>query len=212
MDTTELLTLFRAEMRDQELPYLFEDEAVYTYINAAQVEFCRLTEGIEDGRSFKLSVVPGTEWYPLNKRILKLRKAYNAATGRPVEIVNQERAEQAGIRFDGRTGPLKALVAGIEKGALRAWPLPSEAAEVALEVFRLPKPVGEGDALEIDDQHHLSLLYWAKHLAYDTHDAEIFDRHKADDYEVKFRTYCTRAKAEQGRARRQVGAVQYGGL
>lgn len=211
MDTTELLTLFRAEMRDQELPYLFEDEAVYTYINAAQVEFCRLTEGIEDGRSFKLSVVPGTEWYPLNKRILKLRKAYNAATGRPVEIVNQERAEQAGIRFDGRTGPLKALVAGIEKGGLRAWPLPSEAAEVALEVFRLPDPVGAGDTLEIDDQHHLPLLYWAKHLAYDTHDAEIFDRRKADDYEVKFRTYCARAKAEQGRARRQVSTVQYGG-
>ena len=212
MDTTELLTLFRVEMRDQELPYLFEDEAVYTYINAAQVEFCRLTEGIEDGRSFKLSVIPGTEWYPLNRRILKLRKAYFTATGRPVEIVNQERAEQAGIRFDGRTGPLKALVAGVEKGALRAWPLPSEAAEVALEVFRLPDPVGEGDALEIDEQHHMALLLWVKHLAYDTHDAEIFDRRKADDYELKFRDYCARARIEQSRARRQVGSTQYGGL
>lgn len=212
MDTTDLLTLFRAEMRDQEAPYLFEDEAVYTYINAAQVEFCRLTEGIEDGRSLKLRVVPGTEWYRLDARVMKLRKAYDTTTGRPVEVVNQERAEQAGVRFDGRTGPLKALVAGIEKNALRAWPLPSEPAEVALEVLRLPKPVGEGDALEIDDQHHLPLLYWAKHLAYDTHDAEIFDRRKADDYEVKFRAYCARAKAEQGRARRQVGTVQYGGL
>lgn len=128
MDTTELLALFRVEMRDQELPYLFEDEAVYTYINAAQVEFCRLTEGVEDGRSFKLSIDPGIEWYPLDKQVLKLRKAYNAATGRPVEIVNQERAEQAGIRFDGRIGPLKALVAGIEKGFIlaasvtRRWP------------------------------------------------------------------------------------------
>ena len=111
-----------------------------------------------------------------------------------------------------KAGPLKALVAGIEKGALRAWPLPSEVAEVALEVFRLPKPVGAGDALEIDDQHHVPLLYWAKHLAYDTHDAEIFDRHKADDYAVKFRTYCVQARVEQTRARRQVGSPQYGGL
>ena len=63
MDTTELLGLFRAEMRDQEQPYLFADETVYAYINAAQVEFCRLTEGIEDGRSIKLNVVPGVEWY-----------------------------------------------------------------------------------------------------------------------------------------------------
>ena len=98
MDTTELLGLFRAEMRDQEQPYLFADETVYAYINAAQVEFCRLTEGIEDGRSVKLSVVPGVEWYPLNKRVLKLRKAYFTATGRPVEVINQERAEQQGVR------------------------------------------------------------------------------------------------------------------
>ena len=45
----------------------------------------------------------------------------------------------------------------------------------------------------------------------DEFDAETFDRRKADDYEVKFRAYCARAKAEQGRARRQVGTVQYGG-
>ena len=212
MDTSELLALFRAEMRDEELPYLFADETVYAYINAAQVEFCRLTEGIEDGRSFKLSIAPDVEWYALNKRILKLRKACFTGTGRPVDIVNQERAEQGGIRFDGRSGPLKALVAGIEKGTLRAWPLPNEAAEVALDVFRLPKPVGEGDSLEIDDQHHMALLYWVKRLAYDTHDTETFDRRKSEDYELKFRAYCARARIEQSRARRQVGSTQYGGL
>ena len=212
MDTTELLALFRAEMRDEELPYLFADETVYAYINAAQVEFCRLTEGIEDGRSFKLSIAPGVEWYALNKRILKLRKAYFTSTGRTIDVVNQELAGQGGIRFDGRSGPLQALVAGIEKGTLRAWPLPNEAAEVALDVFRLPKPVGEGDSLEIDEQHHMALLYWVKRLAYDTHDAETFDRRKSEDYELKFRAYCTRARIEQTRARRQVGSVQYGGL
>lgn len=212
MDTTELLGLFRAEMRDSVEPYLFADETIYSYINAAQVEFCRLTEGIEDGRSFKLSIVPGTEWYALSKRILKLRKACFTSTGRPVDVVNQERVEQGGIRFDGRPGPLKALVAGIEKGMLRAWPLPNEAAEVALDVFRLPKPVGEGDSLEIDEQHHMALLYWAKRMAYDTQDADIFDRRKVEEYELRFRDYCARARAEQVRARRQVGSVQYGGL
>lgn len=212
MDTTELLGLFRAEMRDEEEPYLFPDSQVYAYINAAQVEFCRLTEGIEDGRTFKLDIVPGTEWYALNKRILKLRKAYFTSTGRPVDIVNQERAEQGGIRFDGRPGPLKALVAGIEKGMLRAWPLPNEAAEVALDVFRLPKPVGEGDQLEIDEQHHMHLLHWAKHLAYGVHDLETYDKRKSEEYEARFRTYCARARAEQVRARRQVGSVQYGGI
>ena len=212
MDTTELLTLFRAEVRDQEVPYLFENEQVYAYINAAQLEFCRLTEGIEDGRSFKLAGVPGQEWYPIDKRVLKLRKAYFTATGHPVEVVNQEKAEPLGIRFDGRPGPTKALVAGIQKGMLRAWPLPNEAAEIALDVFRLPKPVGEGDQLEIDEQHHIYLLHWVKHLAYSVHDAETFDRRRAEEYEAKFRAYCARARDEQTRARRQVSTVMYGGL
>lgn len=212
MDTTELLNLFRAEVRDQEAPYLFENEQVYAYINAAQLEFCRLTEGIEDGRSFKLAVVPGQEWYPIDKRVLKLRKAYFTATGRPVEVVNQEKAEPLGIRFDGRSGPAKALVAGIQKGMLRAWPLPNEAAEIALDVFRLPKPVGEGDQLEIDEQHHIYLLHWVKHLAYSVQDADTFDRRRAEEYEAKFRAYCARAREEQSRARRQVSTVVYGGL
>jgi hypothetical protein len=199
-------------MRDQEAPYLFENEQVYAYINAAQLEFCRLTEGIEDGRSLKLAVVPGQEWYPVDKRVLKLRKAYFTTTGRPVEVVNQEKAEPLGIRFDGRPGPVKALVAGIQKGMLRAWPLPNEAVEVALDVFRLPKPVGEGDQLEIDEQHHIYLLHWAKHLAYGVHDLETYDRRKSEEYEMRFRTYCARAREEQIRARRQVSTVMYGGL
>lgn len=212
MDTTELLNLFRTEIRDLEQPYLFQDEQVYAYINAAQVEFCRRTQGIEDGRTFKLNIVPGEEWYALNKRVLKLRKAYFTATGRPVEVINQERAEQQGVRFDGRPGPLKVLVAGIQKDSLRAWPLPNEAVEVTLDVFRLPKPVGEGDQLEVDEQHHMALLHWVKHLAYSMHDADAFDRTKAAEHEAKFITYCERADAEQTRYRRQVGTVQYGGL
>ena len=212
MDTTELLNLFRTEVRDLEQPYLFQDEQVYAYINAAQVEFCRRTQGIEDGRTFKLNVVPGEEWYALNKRILKLRKAYFTATGRPVEVINQERAEQQGVRFDGRPGPLKVLVAGIQKDSLRAWPLPNEAVEVTLDVFRLPKPVGEGDQLEVDEQHHMALLHWVKYLAYGVNDTETFDRRKSEEYEAKFIAYCERADAEQTRYRRQVGTVQYGGL
>lgn len=39
MDATQLLDLFRVEMRDNEEPYLFESETIYSYIDAAQVEF-----------------------------------------------------------------------------------------------------------------------------------------------------------------------------
>lgn len=111
-----------------------------------------------------------------------------------------------------------AFVVGHEPAGLRLLGLHfgrdrrAEAAEVALDVFRLPKPVGEGDSFEIDEQHHMALLYWVKRLAYDTQDADAFDRRKSEDYEAKFRGYCAQARVEQTRARRQVGSTQYGGL
>lgn len=211
MNATELLDLLRAEVRDNAVPYLISDEVLYAYINDAQNWFCRLTEGIEDARSFVVDVVPGVEWYPINRRILKPRRAYDIVTGRPVPLVSLERAGAAGISFAGTSGPLCVFVTGAEKNALRAWPVPTQSVKVQLEVFRLPKTVGEGDLLEIDDQHHLPLLLWAKHLVYGTEDADLFDRRKAEEYESKFHTYCAYAKAEQGRARHQAGAVQYGG-
>ena len=204
MDTTELLNLFRVELRDQEQPYLYADETIYAYINAAQVEFCRLTEGIEDGRSFKLNIAPGTEWYPINKRILKLRKAYRADTGRPVEILNQERTEQRGVRFDGRTGPLKALVAGIEKSTLRAWPIPDETVEVVLDVFRLPKQdiSGPDDECEVDDLHVPTLMHYALYRAYSRPDPDTMDRVRSQYFREQFDAACVRATREQGRARK----------
>lgn len=212
MDTTQLRNTFRAEFFDAVEPYLVSDALVYAYIDEAQKKFCRLTEGIEDGRSFSLAVAPGTEWYALDKSILKLRKAVDTATGRPVEVVAQEKADAYGVRFDGRPGVLKAFVSGIEKGMLRAWPMPQTNVTVALETFRLSLTVEKGDELEIDEQHHLPLLMWVKHKAYGIHDSEVYDARKSAEYETEFVAYCAEAKKEQTRARHSAGSVVYGGL
>jgi hypothetical protein len=153
--------------------------------------------------------------YPTSKLILKVRTITRTDTGRVVEVVNAERAAARGIYFDGHTGPFKVLVAGLDKSALRAYPVPSEAVTLNLSVFRLPlKPVTDAgdEALEIDEQHHLALLIWAKHKAYGKQDAETLDQRKADAFEQKFYTYCAAARTEQERARRVVGAVAYGGI
>ena len=212
MNTTELRDTFRSEFFDTQAPYLVSDQLVYTYIDDAQKMFCRLTEGIEDGRKFKLEVKATTEWYTLSKAILKLRRASEIATGRPVPPIAAEAIDQLGIRFDGRTGPLKALVTGIEKGKVRVWPVPAVDTPVQLEVFRLPNTVAAGDDLEIDEQHHLALLLWVKHKAYAIHDAETYDRAKSEDYEFRFRNYCASARTEQNRARHSAGTVAYGGI
>lgn len=212
MTAKELLVLLRTEISDLVEPYLWSDPLLYSYIDDAQKQFCRLTEGVEDGRSFKVSVTAGKEWYTLSPKILKLRKVVNAATGRELKVINVERMTAEGLYFNGRTGPIQALVTGIEKHSARAWPLPDTETLLHLSVFRMPETITASDEPEIDEQHHRHLLMWAKHLAYDVQDSEVFDRRKSEDYDLRFRDYCAASRREQERARRVVGSTIYGGI
>lgn len=212
MNTTELLALFRTEVSDNALPYLWSDAFIYTYIDEAQKQFCRLTEGIEDSRSYTLGIKVGTIWYDIDPNILKIRSAHDSATGKEIPIVASEKMTNAGLWFDGGTGPLKVLIAGLEKGALRALPIPNVASTVELRTFRLPADVAAGDDFEIDAQHVLNLLYWVKYRAYSVQDADAGDKGRAELNRKEFELYCARARAEQGRLRRPVSTVAYGGI
>ncbi len=218
MNSSELLDLFRREVSDVEAPYLWSDEEVFSYIDDAQKWFCRRTYGIADARTtevVKLNIVPDTEWYSLHKSILYIRKATRDDTGAPVNLRTPEQADSAGIRFTSDKGVLRALVLGLDASAARTVPIPSETVTVSLVVFRLPlvKISDLGDQeLEVDEQHHNSLLLWMKHRAYDKQDAETFDKRKSEDYRTKFYAYCAGAKQEQDRANRVLGTVEYGGI
>lgn len=130
MTSGDLLELFRDEMADQATPYLWGDDLVFGYINDAQNRFCRLTDGISDATTAavtQIAIAPAAQWYPYHSSITKLRQAYRADTGAPVDIINQEDMPTRGWRFDGSTGPLRALVLGIEAEQLRAYPVPHDA-------------------------------------------------------------------------------------
>jgi hypothetical protein len=213
MNTTELLALARAELYDIETPYLWSDAMLYTYIDDAQKQFCRLTYGIEDARSFKITIkADGTEWYAIDPAILKIRDASDASTGDDVPLIASEKMRQQGLKFDGNQGPLRALITGLEKGYVRTHPKPNTASVVELHVFRLSEDVAAGDDFEIDPQHHINLLDWVKKRAYSVQDAETSDPRKAAEHEQAFKVYCAAAKVEQSRARRPVSTVAYGGL
>lgn len=213
MTNTDLLATFRLEVYDTVAPYLWSDSLVYTYIDDAQKEFCRLTYGIEDSRSFKLTV-PGdgtTEWFAIDPAILKLRSAVDA-NGVNVPLVSVEKMDTAGLKFDGSKGAIRALITGLDKGYVRAVPIPNIAATVYLRTFRLPADMGVGDDFEIDAQHVLNLLLWVKYRAYSVQDAEARDDKKAATNKALFEQYCEKAKAEQGRLRRPVSVTTYGGI
>jgi len=212
MNTTELLGVFREEVFDLAAPYLWSNALIYRYIDDAQKQFCRDTYGIADARNFLITTVAGTEWYDLDARVLKIRGATEQATGRDVAMVPAEKTASQYIRFDGSVGPIKALVTGLEKNVLRAWPKPNQVQTINLSVFRLPVDVAAGDEFEIDAQHVLPLLLWVKHKAYDVQDTEVFNPQASDKYRAKWDAYCAKALNEQSRASHVVGTVVYGGI
>lgn len=128
MTSSDLLNLFRAEMRDAATPYLWGDTEFFGYLDEAQTRFCRDTSGIADARTpavTKLNLVPGTDWYATDNSILNVRKITRADTGLPVRMLTAEQADQANVVFLATlTGPLKAVVLGIEPHAVRVTPMP----------------------------------------------------------------------------------------
>lgn len=212
MTTTELLALFRTEVFDLEVPYLWSDDLIYGYIDLAQKQFCRDTNGIMDSRKFKITIVPGTEWYTFSTDILKLRDAIDQATGKDMPIISVEKMAENDMKFDGNTGFTKALISGLEESTLRAWPVPNVASVIELRTFRLPATVVSGDDFEIPEQHQRYLLNWVKHLAYDVQDTETYDKAASDKYKARHDAYCVKAKGEQNRVRRPVSTVTYGGI
>lgn len=217
MTSNELLSTFRREMRDTVEPYLWASEDVYRYIDDAQKMFCRLTDGISDATTpevVDIAVAIGDTWLDLHPSILKIRSAHRASDGRPVTVLNYEDLPTLGLRFDGTSGDLCTVIAGMEEDKLRLTKLAIAADTLRLLVFRLPivDIDGADQELEIPSQHHYHLLEWVKSLALLKQDAETFDKAKSEEHEGRFRAYCARAKQEQQMKRHKVRVVRYGGL
>lgn len=215
MDTGELLGLLRRELGDIAKPYLWSDEDLTYYLDDAQKMFARKTDGIPDATTpavTQLAIVPGVEWYPLHPKVKKVRTATRRSDGRRMEVLTPETAERNGVRFNGTQGPVRVIVQGFEDRKLRVWPTPTAADTIELAVFRLPLTSLTDTDPEIQEEHHMHLLTWAKSRAYLKQDAETYDRRQAEDNEARFLGYCEEVLREQSKLRRSTGTTAYGGL
>lgn len=225
MDSTALLALFRADVRDDAAPYLWSDTEILSYIDDAQKMFCRLQGGIADSSSALtlLEISAGDQFADYDPRILKLRAAYREVDGRNLELLNFEdmqfrQAEsdygyRPGFRIDNSEGELRALVLGMEANKVRLVRIPTDDYDIRLVVYRLPLEdiTAEDLPLEIDEVHHRHLLHWMKHLAHQKQDAETYDRGRAEQFRVEFTDYCDRAKAEREKREHKYRTIMYGG-
>ena len=208
MTTTELLAIFRSEVADEQLPYLWSDALIYSYIDDAQKQFCRLTYGIPDARAFTISLVAATEWYALDAEIMEILGAFDSM-GRSIPVMTRNENLARNVVFDGRTGFPQAFFKGMEKGFLRAYPIPIASGTVSLETRRLPATVSSGSSFEIDAQYQLGLVAWVKHKAYSKQDSETADPELSKRYFDEFNAYCQRSRIEIGRLNRKVAVVKF---
>lgn len=227
MKSDGLLELFRKEVNDLRDPPLWTDDEVYSYMDDAQKMFCRLGGGIADSSTPEITIVSATEdeeFSDIDPRILKIRSARRASDQRRVDILNFEDLEsmnpiddygiQHNFTLTSRSGPITAMVVGMEQDRVRWISIPQADEDILLIVYRLPLETisKEGQNLEIQEQHHRHLMHWMKALAYQKQDAETFDRGKAAEFESRYLTYVRQANEERGRREHKYRTVGYGGI
>lgn len=230
-----LLEFWRKQVSDEAAPYLWDDEEALLFAIDAQDVFVREMGGISvntvaaatDLTNLYLhdldvtANVPTTAFSPY---ILRIRSAKLLTGKRGLSIISeadigQMRVDDYGFVApkyldDTDIGTVQAAVIGVEDGKLRWWRVPSTSDTCRLHVYRLPYPriATQESALEIDEQHHIHLVKWMKHLAYSKEDAETYDKKLADSNQAAFMAYCSKARDEKDRQRFKPRVVHYGGL
>lgn len=112
------------------------------------------------------------------------------------------------------TGTPKAYVADYVAKQLRLVPIPVATDTLEISAVTVPRsPLArDTDVCVFEDPEDLRLLlHFAKSLAYDKQDADVFDKTTADRYEAKFEAGAAKREQEINRLRRTPGTVRYNG-
>lgn len=222
----ELIEAWRTDVLDDVEPFLWSRAEALRYAEAAYRRFVRLTGGIHDFTSplTRVDIVAGQELADVSPLILRFDKAMRESDGREITIANWTdqalmRRDDYGVSSflynDRAPGEVRYMVIGSEVGKVK-WVSPPAADDVALlQVYRLPLAhiVDETHTLsEVNEDYHIHLLDWMKHLAYLKRDTETYNKRASDEHRAAFIQSCAEAKAEMDRYRSKVRVVQYGGL
>ena len=227
MTSDELYDLFRKDVVDTVEPYLWSDSEVYAYMNDAYTMFVRLTGGIPDFLTDDvclLTAASGEPYSSLHPSILYVRQASLDSTGDTVRIINAQDIERLNdedfgmlrrLNQNTTIGKVKYMVIGIQQDLVRWVNVPDDIYEIRLLVERLPLVPITGAGQELADvkaHHHIHLLKWMRHLAYNKQDAETFNKLKSDAEKAEFEAYCYLAKREKDKQKHKVRVVAYGGI
>lgn len=213
MNSTDLLEFWRAQISDEQRPYLWSDDEAWVYMDQAQKQLCRWTEGIPDASTPDVVTVPvetGEIFAQVHASILTFRQAVLLSSGNLLDILNHTDVR----KWDNASGNVTAMIVGLERNKVRWDKTPTVDDEVTLLVHRLPLCDIEGpdQAFEVDAWHIPQLTYWMSHLAFQKPDTETFDKKAAERAYAQFKAYCDQVAAEQNRYKQKPRSIVYGGI
>lgn len=226
MDSTGLVETFRSEIVDTTKPYLWSDTEVLRYANEAYRMFVRLTGGISDFTSdaCTVDIVAGEPLADLHPSVMRVMSATRRSDTHPLQILNStdlskmrssDYGQMKQLVMDDKTGPVRYMMLGMQRGVVRWIQVPEVADTVDLHVYRLPldQITDFGQELsEVDEDHHFKLVDWMKHLAYKKPDLDGFNPKGSEQCKRDFENYCAFVRAEWERYKHKTRVVSYGGL
>lgn len=234
-----LIDYFRKQVSDEAAPYLWDDTESLLFAIDAQDMFVRKIGGIScntvaaasDPSNLQLHdlvLTANTPYTAFSPYILRIRSGKLLTAKLGVEFISEYEVPRSSIQShdydntvrvpyyldDTDTGVVSKAIIGIVDKQVRWFKVPNSSDTCRLHVYRLPYPriTDQDSALEIEEQHHIHLVKWMKHMAYAKEDAETYDKDLSERNEKAFMAYCDDAKAELDRQRFKPRIVRYGGL
>lgn len=227
MTPGEVIEEFRSQVSDENEPYLFSETEVLRWLIDAQDMFVRNIGGITDGSTNALIDIQLTADYPwstFSPYILRIRSGRLLTLKKSIDFVHEAdlamyRTKDYGFVIsdyldDTDTGNPSVGILGITDGKIRWYKVPDADDTCRMHIYRLPYPriVTEEDCFEIEEQHHIHLVMWMKHMAYGKEDAETYDKDLSESNERAFNAYTDKARKEKERQRFKPKQVRYGGI
>lgn len=195
MNLSGLIAQFRYDVADKAVPYLWSDDEVTLWFNEAVNEAAiraRLIREDTNPDICVLNIQQDVTEYPLNQLITEIVYVSMVYPGNPTMIPyiigKTSTDELDGSRPYWRTQKYRPTALIINDTNVRTDCIPDTDYTMNLEVYRLPlvDMANDNDVPEINGIHHIHLVKWVKHRAYERQDADTQDLQKSAKFESQF--------------------------
>lgn len=205
-----LATLFRQDVDDlpgdtvtdvnwknNDTGLLWSNQEICRYANQAEIEFCFRQPILDQDTKpaiTQITVSAAVGVYTLSPKILSIRRLKFVDSNDDEFILLKRTTGQMDLSvtdWDLETAPVEGTVIyyieDTDAHQLQLWRVPELAGTIHMTVDRLPSesmlwPQRHQHSPEINEQHHLCLLEYMKHLAYKKRDTETEDKKLSQDF------------------------------